>query len=203
MKVTKNKVISLTYELEVDDKIADKATAENPLDYIHGTGMLIPGFESGLEGKEPGNSFEFVISPSEGYGEYDINKKFDIPKESFSVDGKIMEELLEVGKTIPMLNSSEQVVYGTVFEVKENTVTMDFNHPMAGKTLHFKGDILDVRDATEKELTEGLHGEYLPKDECCCGNDHEDGECCHGDHRDGECCHGNHKDGHCCKEEEA
>ena len=118
------------------------------------------------------------------------------------VDGKVMTDFLVVGQTIPMMNGSGQVVQGTIAEVKENAVTMDFNHPMAGKTLHFKGEVLTVRDATEKELNNGLHGEYLPQDDCCCGHDHKDGECCHGEghHKDGECCHGegHHKDGECC-----
>ena len=78
---------------------------------------------------------------------------------------------------------------------------MDFNHPLAGKTLNFKGEILTVRDATEKELKEGLHGEYLPQEECGCGcghHHHGDGECCgHHDHKDGECCGHHHGDG-CC-----
>src|SRR5574344_1966090 len=199
MKIDKNKVIGLTYELEVDGKIVDKATKERPLDYIHGTHMLIPRFEEELDGKEPGNTFEFTLSPAEGYGEYEIGKKFDLPMDSFMVDGKVMTDFLVVGQTIPMMNGSGQVVQGTIAEVKENAVTMDFNHPMAGKTLHFSGKVLTVRDATEKELTEGLHGEYLPvedgcgggcgEDDCHCGEEHhEDGECCHGKHHeDGEC----------------
>src|SRR5574344_608078 len=202
MKIDKNKVIELTYELEVDGKIVDKANKERPLDYIHGTHMLIPRFEEELDGKEPGNTFEFTLSPAEGYGEYEMAKKFDLPMDSFMVDGKVMTDFLVVGQTIPMMNGSGQVVQGTIAEVKENAVTMDFNHPMAGKTLHFKGEVLTVRDATEKELNNGLHGEYLPQDDCCCGHDHKDGECCHGEghHKDGECCHGegHHKDGECC-----
>ncbi|MFA6592325.1 MAG: peptidylprolyl isomerase [Bacteroidales bacterium] len=211
MKIDKNKVIGLTYELEVDGKIADKATEEHPLDYIHGTNMLIPKFESELEGKQPGDVFEFTLSPAEGYGEYFMERKFDLPMESFMVDGKVVNDMLFVGNTLRMLNSSNQVVQGTITEIKENAVTMDFNHPMAGKTLHFSGKVLTVRDATEKELTEGLHGEYLPvedgcgcgcgEDDCHCGEEHhEDGECCHGKHHeDGECCHGkHHEDGECC-----
>lgn len=192
MKIEKDKVVVLTYELAVDGKIADKATKEQPLDYIHGTHMLIPKFESEIEGKEAGDSFQFQVSPEEGYGTYEPKHCFDIPKYSFEVDGKLREDLLEPGNFIPMLNSSGQVVNGRVVEVKEDSVTMDFNHPMAGKVLNFKGEILEVRDATEKELKEGLHGEYLPQ-ECGCGcghHHHHDGECCgHHHHHDGECCH--------------
>ena len=119
-----------------------------------------------------------------------------------------------------MLDGSS-VVNATVVAVKEEGVTLDFNHPMAGKTLHFSGKVLSVRDATEKELTEGLHGEYLPPEEGCCHHGHghchkhhhEDGEgCCHGEgHKHGEgcchgeghehgegCCHGEGHEGGCC-----
>ena len=204
MKAQQDYVVGVSYELEVEGKIADKARSEAPLEYIHGTGMLLPKFEAAVEGKEPGETFDFVLSPEEGYGEYNPKYKFDIPKTSFSVDGQVREDLLEIGRVIPMLNSAGQVVQGTIAAVGYDTVTMDFNHPMAGKTLHFTGKVETVRAATEKELAEGLHGEYLPQDECgCgCGCGHDDCDChgeghegCGGHHHDGECCH--HGEGHC------
>lgn len=194
MKIEQNKVVAVSYELEVEGKIADKANADAPLEYIHGTGMLIPKFEAELLGKEPGDAFEFTLSPAEGYGEYNPNYKFDLPKDSFAVDGKVREDLLVIGNIIPMLNTSGQVVQGVVAEIGPDYVKMDFNHPMAGKTLHFTGKVEAVRDATEKELTEGLHGEFLPQEECSCG--------CHGHHHDGDCdCHGEGHEG-CCHDHE-
>ena len=170
MTVEKNKVVAVSYELEVEGQIADKASAEKPLEYIHGTGMLLPKFEEALQGKEPGDTFEFTLSPDEGYGQYDEDYKIDLPKNSFEdPDGKLREDLLVVGYTIPMLNSEGQVVQGTIAAISEECVTMDFNHPMAGKTLHFTGKVESVRVASEKELTEGLHGEFLPPQGCHCG----------------------------------
>ena len=179
MKIDKNKVVALSYELEVEGTIADKATSESPLEYIQGNGMLLPKFEAEVEGKEVGETFGFTLTPEEGYGTYNPEYKFDLPKESFAIDGAVREDLLVVGRIIPMLNTSGQVVQGTVAAIGENTVTMDFNHPMAGKTLHFTGKVESVREATEKELKEGLHGEFLPQEEC---------SCCHGhkEHCDGE-----------------
>lgn len=199
MKAQQDYVVGVSYELEVEGKIADKARPEAPLEYIHGTGMLLPKFEAAVEGKEPGESFDFVLSPEDGYGEYNPNYKFDIPKTSFAVDGQIREDLLEVGRLIPMLNSAGQVVQGTIAAIGEDSVTMDFNHPMAGKTLHFTGKVETVRAATEKELSEGLHGEFLPQEECSCGCHHGEGECdCHGEHDGGCGCHGeHHHDGGC------
>ena len=71
MKVEKNKVVAVSYELNVEGKTADKAGSDAPLEYIHGTGMLLPKFESELENKEPGDKFEFTLTPEEGYGTYD------------------------------------------------------------------------------------------------------------------------------------
>ena len=169
MEIKKNTVASLSYELEVEGAIVDKAGSEKPLEYIHGTGMLLPRFEEEVEGKTEGETFEFTLSAEEGYGEYDERYKVTLPKSTFEVDGKLMEELLVVGRPLPMLNSAGQVVQGTVAEIPPDSVVMDFNHPMAGKTLHFTGRVEKVREATEKELLEGLHGEYLPQGGCHCG----------------------------------
>lgn len=195
MKIENNKVVELEYELSVDGKVVDKTTEmTGPLDYIHGTHMLLPKFESEIEGMEPDSEFAFTLTPEEGYGEYDSKRKFDIPKSSFEVDGAIREDLLVIGRVIPLLNSSGMVVQGTIAEIHEDTVTMDFNHPMAGKTLNFKGKIVSVRDATEKELTEGLHGEFAPQEGGCCH--HGKGGCCHGEgHGEGHECHC-HDEGH-------
>ena len=183
MKAEKNKVVAVSYQLEVEGKIADQSAPGNPLEYIHGSGMLLPKFEGAIEGKEPGESFDFVLSPEDGYGTYDPKYLVDLPKTAFAIDGQVREDLLVVGRTIPMLNQAGQVVQGTVSKVTDTTVTMDFNHPMAGKTLHFTGKVESVRGATDKELTEGLHGEYLPQEEGCggCGGGgchKENGECC-------------------------
>ncbi|MCR5352284.1 MAG: peptidylprolyl isomerase [Bacteroidales bacterium] len=205
MKVQNEKVVAVSYALEVEGKIADQSAPGAPLEYIHGSGMLLPKFEAALEGKEPGDGFDFVLSPEDGYGTYDPSYVIDLPKAAFSVEGQVREDLLVVGRTIPMINQAGQVVQGTVAGVAESTVKMDFNHPMAGKTLHFTGKVESVRSASEKELAEGLHGEGVPqeKHECCHGKGHGDGECCGKGkgkgHGDGECCHGEgHGDGECC-----
>lgn len=191
MKVEKNKVVALSYELNVDGKVADKAEADSPLEYIHGTGMLLPKFEAALEQKEVGDEFKLTLSPQDGYGEYDPKYKVKLPKNVFEVDGKLREDLLVPGLVIPMINNEGQVVQGLVDSVEADCVVMDFNHPMAGKTLNFSGKVEKVREATEKELKEGLHGEYLPTCEggCKCGKG--EGECCGSE---GDC----GKDGGCC-----
>ena len=195
MKISQNAVVEFCYELEVDGQVVDHTTKERPLDYIHGTGSLLPKLEAAIEGMEPGDRFDVTLSPADGYGEVDPARIIDLPKAAFEVNGEVREDLLVPGNTIPMMNSMGGVIPGVVLEVSADTVKMDLNHRMAGKTLHFTGKVLTVREATEKELTEGLHGEYVHT--CGCGGCHgHDGDCggCEGGHcsEEGDCgcgCH--------------
>ena len=193
MKITANAVVEFCYDLEVDGQIVDQTTKERPLDYIHGTGGLLPKLEAHIEGMEPGGKFDVTLSPADGYGEVNPDMIIDLPKSAFEVNGEVREDLLVPGNTIPMLNSMGGVIPGVVLEVSADSVKMDLNHQMAGKTLHFTGEILTVREATEKELTEGLHGEFVHS--CGCGGCHgHDGGCsdCGGCHDEGDCgcgCH--------------
>ena len=196
MKIGQNTVVEFSYELEVDGNVVDHTTKERPLDYIHGTGSLLPKLEAHIEGMEPGATFDITLSPADGYGEVDPSRIIDLPKAAFEVNGEIREDLLVPGTNIPMMNSMGGVIPGVVVEVTEDMVKMDMNHQMAGKTLHFTGEILTVREATEKELTEGLHGEYVHTCGCGGGCHGHDGGCggnCGGE-CDGEC--GGH-DGDC------
>ena len=179
MKISANSVVEFCYDLEVEGQIVDKTTKEKPLDYIHGTGGLLPKLEAHIEGMEPGDKFDVTLSPAEGYGDVNPDMIIDLPKSAFEVNGEIREDLLVPGNTIPMLNSMGGVIPGVVLEVTEDSVKMDLNHQMAGKTLHFTGEILTVREATEKELTEGLHGEFVHS--CGCGGGCHGGGCHGGD----------------------
>ena len=181
MKITQNAVVEFSYELEVDGQVVDHTTKEKPLDYIHGTGSLLPKLEVHIEGMEAGDKFEITLAPADGYGEVDPQRIIDLPKAAFEVNGEVREDLLVPGNTIPMMNSMGGVIPGVVLEVTADSVKMDLNHQMAGKTLHFTGEIVSVREATEKELTDGLHGEYVHS--CGCGGGGCHGGGCHG----GEC----------------
>ena len=176
MTIQDEKVVSLTYTLLVDGEVKDQATEENPLEFIYGLGYLLPKFEEYLKGKKVGDTFAFDLSPEEGYGVYDAQALVDLPKHIFEVDGKLQEHLLFEGSVIPMMNQAGGVIPGKVVEVGDEHVKMDFNHELAGKDLHFNGTVIGIRDATEKELTEGLHGERACTHDCsscsggCSGN---------------------------------
>jgi len=159
MKIAKNTVASLTYSLEVEGELVEKTDRNNPLVFLVGVGSMIPGFERQLMGKESGESYKFTIEPDEGYGQVDPNAIIDLSKDIFTIDGELQEDLLQVGKVIPMQDQNGNPLQGVVVEVGADTVKMDFNHRLAGKTLEFSGEILDVRQATPDELSHGhAHG---------------------------------------------
>ncbi|MCF0173413.1 MAG: FKBP-type peptidyl-prolyl cis-trans isomerase [Bacteroidales bacterium] len=180
MEIGNNKVVSLVYQLEIEGAIADSCTAERPLEFIFGQGYLLPKFEANIAGKKVGDPFDFRLTAAEGYGEVDPQAVVDLPKNIFEIEGKFADDIIFVGNVVPMMNNMGGVMQGKVLAITADKVTMDFNHPMAGKDLHFTGSILTVREATEEELAKGLHGE---KAGCgggcgnCGGSCGEDGNC--------------------------
>lgn len=161
MGISKNKMVSLTYDLRIggaEGELIEQATAERPLTFLYGAGMMLPKFEALLEGMEQGKTFEIELACADAYGELDENAVVDLPKSIFIVDGKFDDELISVGNTVPMMSSSGQRMNGVVLEVTEEIVKMDFNHPLAGEDLHFRGDILEVREASDEEIAATLSG---------------------------------------------
>ncbi|MBP3317008.1 MAG: peptidylprolyl isomerase [Alistipes sp.] len=165
MKVENSKMVSVHYTLTVDGQIADQSREGQPLQFVCGAGMLLPKFEGAIMGKEPGEKVSFTLAPADGYGEIQPEAIVDLPKTIFMIDGKLAEHLLVVGTTIPMSTADGQPMMGVVKEVGEETVKMDFNHPMAGKTLNFDVEVVEVRDVTPEDLAS--------QGGCNCG--------CHGD----------------------
>ena len=159
MKAENNKMVAVDYTLTVDGKIADRSRPGQPLEFIFGTGMLLPKFEAAIVGKEPGEKVSFTLAPADGYGEIVDDAIVDLPKTIFMVDGKLAEDILFVGSQIPMANAQGQRMLGVVKEV------------------------ISVRDVTPEDLA-GKCG----CGECSCGDDcHCEGEShadcgCHGCH---------------------
>ena len=191
MKISANTFVAVTYDLYVgtgDDKeLMEKATAEVPLKFIYGTGSMIPAFEEGLKDLEPGQKFDFVIAPENAYGEYVQEHVLELPKNIFEVEGKFDSEMVKEGNTIPMMDANGNRINGSVLEVREDVVVMDFNHPLAGETLHFQGEVVDVHEPTAEEIAEMT----APAGGCGGGCSGCGGGC--GDDSEGECgCGGCH-----------
>lgn len=156
MKIEKNKVVSLEYTLKFDDEngdIIEVIDKSNPEVVLIGHEVLFDKLENALIGLSEGDSFEITLSPEESFGLYDEDNIFEIPKENFLVDGKFDEEYIYEGALIPMEDKDNEIhSEAIVLEIKEDSLLLDFNHPLSGETLYFKGSVLKVRNATEKEL---------------------------------------------------
>jgi len=159
MKITKHTVPSVSYSLNIDGEVIDQAEKSNPLTFLAGTESMIPGFENQLEGLSKGDTYDFAVQPEEGYGKVNLEAIVDVPKNIFIVEGEMKEDLLVVGNTVPMQDNQGNSLKGIILEITEETVKMDFNHPLAGKVLNFTGEVIDVREATKEELEHGhVHG---------------------------------------------
>ena len=179
MIISKEKVVSLTYELRVDSidgEIIETLTEESPLTFLFGSGGLLPKFEENLAGLKVGDNFNFSLKSNDAYGEVNQDAIVAIPKTAFEIDGKINGSMLTVGKKIPMQDASGNKLTGVVQEVNLDKVIMDFNHPLAGNNLFFKGEITDIREATEEEMYHG-HAHYPGSCEGCSDCGGEGGHC--------------------------
>ena len=156
MKISKNKFISVTYDLNVGDEddreLMESATEEQPLQFIFGTGTMLPAFEDNIKDLETGSEFDFSLTPENAYGEFIEENVVELPKNIFEVNGKFDDEYIAEGNTVPMMSSTGERMNGSVLEVKESVVVMDFNHPLAGETLHFSGKVIDVHEPTIEEI---------------------------------------------------
>ena len=162
MNVAKNTVVTLTYTLRFDNAegvVIQEVNADKPFVHLFGNGTLLPIFEKNLDGLAPGTEFAFGLTSKEGYGELTDTAIIELEKKIFEKDGKIDEELLKLGNMITMQDQEGRPIDGRVKEIKEDKVVMDFNHPLAGKDLYFSGKVLEVREATEEELShKHVHG---------------------------------------------
>ena len=168
MTITKNSVVAIDYTLTGDDsKVIDTSNGRRPLEYMHGQGNIIPGLESALEGKGEGQSLEVSIAPKDGYGEYNPKLVQQVPRANFGSIDKI-----EIGMQF-QARTPQGVHVVRVVNVDPQSVTVDANHPLAGKTLHFDVKVVSVCDARPEELE---HQHVCNEGGNCgnCGCGHED-----------------------------
>ncbi|WP_457628981.1 FKBP-type peptidyl-prolyl cis-trans isomerase [Oceanithermus sp.] len=150
MNASKDKVVTIAYTLTVDGEQVD----QGELAYIHGHQQIIPGLEREIEGRAAGDSFEVTIAPEDAYGERNEEGVQVVPRSAFPDDAKV-----EVGEQFYAQDAEGNPLPLTVTAVNGDEVTVDFNHPLAGKALNFAVEIKDVRDVTPEELAHGhVHG---------------------------------------------
>lgn len=158
-QVAKDLVVSLTYTLRVDGNVVDEADRDEPMLYLHGHQNIVSGLETALTGMKVGETKSVVVKAKNGYGEYDEDAVEIVRRAEFP------DEIpLEAGVEIVIEDEEGDEVSATIVEVTKDKVTLDLNHPLAGKELHFDVTILDVRSATEEELEHG-HAHYEDEDD--------------------------------------
>ena len=157
MKVGKDSVVALVYQLrtEPNGAVMDEATGDAPFEFLFGHGNVLDKFESNLAGLIAGNQFQFVLSAADGYGERDAEAEIKMNKSDFNFEGEDASHLIEIGNLIPLQDQHGNPFQGRITAVDADTVSVDLNHPFAGKTLHFSGEVVGVREAHASELAHG------------------------------------------------
>ena len=155
MQIIKNAVANIHYTLKNDaGEVLDTSEGRDPLTYLHGAGDIVPGLESGLEGKAAGESVEVRVEPKDGYGE-----KLEEMVQTVSRDKMPDGIELEVGMQLEAQSPEGHAQLVTVVGLTNTDVTLDGNHPLAGVALNFAVEVVEVRKATEEELSHGhVHG---------------------------------------------
>jgi FKBP-type peptidyl-prolyl cis-trans isomerase SlyD len=156
-------VVSVNFKLSnhVTGEKIEETTTENPMVFLFGVGSIIPDFEENLRGKKAGDSFEFSITSDKAYGEANDDMIAMIPLNVFfDEEGKLDDAAFTVGAFVPMSDSEGNHLRGRILEKTDEFIKMDFNHPLSGTDLHFSGEILAVREASQEEIDHGhVHGE--------------------------------------------
>lgn len=176
-KIVPGKHVSLIYDLYAVDNgnevLVHQSDPKDPEQIIFGVtpGVIAP-LEVALDGLSTGDKFNVEAEPEEAFGPHIDEQVVTLDKDMFVIDGKFDSNVVAVGKYVPMLTGEGFRISGLVTEIGDTTVTLDFNHPLAGKKVRFDGKVLEVRDATEEEL-------HVAKSagSCGCGCDKEEGGC--------------------------
>ncbi len=155
LTVQDGQVVSLAYTLHVDGEVIDESQENDPLEYIQGEGMIIPGLEEALYDLGVGESKSVIVAPENGYGEVDSKAFMVVPKSQFPSTIP-----LTAGTELHVRNDHGEEMDARIDSVSATDVRLDFNHPLAGKELYFDVKVVALRPASEEELSHGhVHGD--------------------------------------------
>jgi FKBP-type peptidyl-prolyl cis-trans isomerase SlyD len=167
MQITSKKVAAISYKLSISDaktptKLVESVEENKPMYFLVGHSGLPEKFEEELEGKIAGDIFKFSLKAKDSFGDVHEEDIMNLPIEDFKDEKGLLDKtVIQVGRLIPMTDESGHHVRGRILEIDEvkGYIKMDFNHPLAGKDLHFEGKIVLVRDASKEEIDHGhVHG---------------------------------------------
>lgn len=151
MKIKSGTKAKLIYILKTDTgKTIETVDENNPAVFTFGQNLLLPDFEKQLNGLQANDEFNISINAENAYGAKDPYAIFDIPLDTFEVDGKIDEKMIQIGNVIPMTDDQGNKHHGKIIKILKDVITMDFNHPLAGENLNFAGKVLSVEPIEQK-----------------------------------------------------
>lgn len=149
--IGRGQVVSIHYTLTNDEgEVLDTSRGGEPLAYLHGAGNIVPGLEAALEGRKAGDQLQVTVAPEDGYGDAEEDGVQVAQREDFPADAE-----LEVGMHFIAENEDGEEVPVWIRDIEGDDVTLDFNHPLAGVTLHFDVEVAGVRIATADEVAHG------------------------------------------------
>ena len=170
-KVEKDLVVSMDYSLTVDGEVIDSSEGSEPIEFIQGHGNIIPGLENALYGMSIGDQKSVSVSADEGYGIYDPEAVLTVQRAEFPV-----EIPMELGTEVSIQDEGGDVMVAVIESFDNETVTLNGNHPLAGKDLQFDVTIVGLRQPTAEELEHG-HVHSAAEEDCDCDGNCSDGSC--------------------------
>jgi len=173
MAIEQNQIVSLEYEVRDGDKVVDSNIGGQPLVFMFGKGQIIPGLESGISNMSIGDKGDLLVKSVDAYGEYNAEATQEVPKDQFA--GIELSE----GMTLYGQGEDGGTVQVIVKDIKDDSVVIDFNHPLAGKDLMFTVAINNIRDASAEEAMTGIPAENKQDDAGCCSTDSGSSCGCH------------------------
>ena len=157
-----NKYISVMYKLYTDGQdgqaeLIEETAEGDPFIFVSALGMTLDAFEAQIVPLKAGEEFDFTLVPDDAYGDYDEAGKQALPRNVFEINGKLDSRFIFEGAVVPLTSGDGTRFNGTIVEIGEEKITVDLNHPLAGKSLNFKGKVVETREATNDEIRDALN----------------------------------------------
>ena len=157
-----NKYIAVNYKLYTsasgeEPELVEETAEGDPFIFVSALGMTLDAFEAQIVPLKMGDAFDFTLAPADGYGEYEASGKQDLPRNVFEINGKLDSRFIYEGAVVPLTSTDGARFNGTIVEIGEKTITVDLNHPLAGKSLNFVGSVVESREATNEEVRDALN----------------------------------------------
>ena len=157
-----NKYIAVMYKLYTSDaegkpELIEETAEGDPFVFVSALGMTLDAFEAQIVPLKVGDKFDFTLAPNDAYGEYEASGKQALPRKVFEINGKLDSRYIYEGAVVPLASPDGARFNGTIVEIGEESITVDLNHPLAGKSLNFVGEVKVIREATNEEVRDALN----------------------------------------------